>query len=208
MLGDQDEDKRQNPLNPLKKAMRRRNNVKKVEFAGNSYVEPSDVEYSSDEEDEDNVEYGGQEQNGSEEQRQDQARDPDETAAVAPLNTRERTVNGRRPDDVATEPESRNGVDQSSGPEQVRSSDDTVDHNGMRRLNTSLRISLIKVDDNPNKSRKGTVRNTDSFFKDDSVETRKINLTPSLLRDDSNGVSPRASESSEVSALAYAHGSH
>ena len=36
------------------------------------------------------------------------------------------------------------------------------------------------------KSRKGTVRNTDSFFKDDNVETRKINLTPSLLRDDGN----------------------
>lgn len=36
------------------------------------------------------------------------------------------------------------------------------------------------------KSRKGTLRNTDSFFKDDNVETRKINLTPSLLRDDSS----------------------
>ena len=127
MLGDQDEDKRQNPLNPLKKAILRRN-VKKVEFAGNSYVEPSDQEYSSDEDDGDNIEYGGQEQNGSEEQRQDQARDADELAAVAPLNTRERTVNGRRPDDVATEPESRTGGD--TGPEQVRSSDDTFDHNG------------------------------------------------------------------------------
>ena len=68
-----------------------------------------------------------------------------------------------------------------------------------------LWMSLIKPDDNPNKSRKGTVRNTDSFFKDDTVETRKINLTPSLLRDDSNGVAPRASESSEAGALAYAN---
>lgn len=53
-------------------------------------------------------------------------------------------------------------------------------------------------DGSATKSRKGTVRVTDSFFKDDSVETRKINLTPSLLRDDSNGDSPRGSESSEV----------
>jgi hypothetical protein len=34
-------------------------------------------------------------------------------------------------------------------------------------------------------SRNGTVRNTDSFFKDETVETRKITLTPNLLRDDS-----------------------
>ena len=33
-----------------------------------------------------------------------------------------------------------------------------------------------------NRSRKGVVRNTDSFFKDDSVETKKISLTPRLLR--------------------------
>ena len=48
-------------------------------------------------------------------------------------------------------------------------------------------------------SRKGTVRNTDSFFKDDGVETRKINLTPSLLRDDSNGSVLRSSETKDVS---------
>jgi hypothetical protein len=37
------------------------------------------------------------------------------------------------------------------------------------------------------RSRKGVVRNTDSFFKDDSVETKKISLTPRLLRGDSEG---------------------
>jgi len=36
------------------------------------------------------------------------------------------------------------------------------------------------------RTRNGTVRNTDSFFKDDTTETRKITLTPNLLRDDSN----------------------
>lgn len=48
------------------------------------------------------------------------------------------------------------------------------------------------------RSRNGTVRNTDSFFKDDSVETKKISLTPNLLRDDSAG-DGRASEAKEVS---------
>ena len=129
MLGDQDEDKRQNPLNPLKKAMRRRN-VKKVEFAGNSYVEPSDVEYSSDEEEEDNGEFGVQEQNESEEQRQDHATDAEETVAVAPLSTRDRPVNGRRLDTESTEPDPGNGIDQTNGAEQARDSDEIFDRNG------------------------------------------------------------------------------
>ena len=61
-------------------------------------------------------------------------------------------------------------------------------------------ILLTGLDDGTtNKSRKGTLRNTDSFFKDDSVETRKINLTPSLLRDDSSGARLSTNESKEVS---------
>jgi len=56
----------------------------------------------------------------------------------------------------------------------------------------------IADDGTPAKSRKGTVRNTDSFFKDDSVETRKINLTPSLLRDDSKGALATSSEFNDV----------
>lgn len=36
------------------------------------------------------------------------------------------------------------------------------------------------------RSRNGTVRNTDSFFKDDTAEPKKISLTPNLLRDESS----------------------
>lgn len=46
----------------------------------------------------------------------------------------------------------------------------------------------------PRVTKNGNVRNTDSFFKDDSVETRKITLTPNLLRDDSSGSTTRSSE--------------
>jgi hypothetical protein len=49
------------------------------------------------------------------------------------------------------------------------------------------------------RSRNGVVRNTDSFFKDDTVETKKISLTPNLLRDDSN-TSSMASDPKEVVA--------
>ena len=48
------------------------------------------------------------------------------------------------------------------------------------------------------KSRRGTLRNTDSFFKDDSVETRKITLTPNILRDDSSNSTIKSNESKEV----------
>ncbi len=51
------------------------------------------------------------------------------------------------------------------------------------------------------KSRKGTLRNTDSFFKDDSVETRKITLTPNILRDDSSNSTVRSNESKEVRGI-------
>ncbi|EGE05652.1 hypothetical protein TEQG_04661 [Trichophyton equinum CBS 127.97] len=43
----------------------------------------------------------------------------------------------------------------------------------------------LDKDFQPGRSRNGVVRNTDSFFKDDTLETKKISLTPNLLRDDS-----------------------
>ncbi len=41
------------------------------------------------------------------------------------------------------------------------------------------------------------MRNTDSFFKDDTAEPKKISLTPNLLRDDSSTGSGRSSDSRE-----------
>lgn len=62
--------------------------------------------------------------------------------------------------------------------------------------------SLTVTDDGvAAKSRNGIVRNTDSFFKDESVETRKITITPNLLRDDSSNSTIRSNESKEVGAL-------
>lgn len=76
------------------------------------------------------------------------------------------------------------------------------------RLWSDLEVSLLRecstcadiyTEEGGIRSRKGTVRNTDSFFKDDSVETRKINLTPSLLRDDdSSGSTVKSVEAKEV----------
>lgn len=62
--------------------------------------------------------------------------------------------------------------------------------------------------DATSKSRKGTLRNTDSLFKDDNTETRKINLTPSLLRDDSSSSTVRSIEAKEVCARKSRYDAH
>lgn len=178
MLTDQEEDRKANSLNPLKKAMRRRN-VKTVQFAPPTYVEPSDYGASSDEEEEGGDEATLHGEDGAEAHSQVQTRNGMDGPAIDPLATRDVQINGRG-DESAMEQEHRERArEQATGPEKSRTSDEFSDH----------------ADDNTAaKSRKGTVRNTDSFFRDDGVETRKINLTPSLLRDDSNTNLSRSSE--------------
>ena len=165
MLGDQAEKSK----NPLKKAIRRRN-AKTVSFAPPTYVEASDVDYTTDEEEGEGEYYGqnGQEQNG---EQQEQRPEEDEVVATEPLKTRAE-VREVKPD--STELESKTSLDTG------RTSDEIFEG----KLESS-------------KSRNGTVRNTDSFFKDDSVETRKITLTPNLLRDDSSTSTRTSNESKE-----------
>src|ERR1700712_59335 len=146
MLGDQAEKSK----NPLKKAIRRRN-AKTVTFAAPTYVEASDIDYSTDEDEGEGDYYG---QNGQQEQNGDQQEgaEEDEVVAVEPLKPRAE-VREVRSD--STDPDAKASSDT------ARTSDEIFDG----KLESS-------------KSRNGTVRNTDSFFKDDSVETRKITLTP------------------------------
>jgi hypothetical protein len=166
MLGDQAEKSK----NPLKKAIRRRN-AKTVTFAAPTYVEASDVDYSTDEEEENGDFYG---QNGQQEQNGEQQEGPeeDEIATVEPLKPRAE-VREVRPE--GTDPDAKGSSDV------TRSSDEIFDG----KLESK-------------QSRNGTVRNTDSFFKDDSVETRKITLTPNLLRDDSSTSTRTSNESKEL----------
>jgi hypothetical protein len=165
MLGDQAEKSK----NPLKKAIRRRN-AKTVTFTAPTYVEASDVDYSTDEEGDEGDYYG---QNGQQEQNVDQQEPTaeEEVATVEPLKP------GAEIREVKSE---------STEPEAKVSSD---------APRTSDEIFEGKLE---SKSRNGTVRNTDSFFKDDSVETRKITLTPNLLRDDSSTSTRTSNESKEL----------
>lgn len=185
MLGDEEDKRTGNSLNPLKKAMKRRN-TKTVQFTAPSYVEPSDVEYSSDEE-EGNGEYGAQDQDSTAAQSNDQSNQVDEGAVLEPLKSRGQNRDIRQNGDPSVAQSVRSGAtDQGNAPDAARTSDEMFDGDNGTAVT----------------SRKGTVRNTDSFFKDDGVETRKINLTPSLLRDDSNGSVLRSSETKDLKARA------
>jgi len=161
MLGDTAEKSK----NPLKKAMRRRN-AKTVQFAPPTYVEASDYDYSSDEEGE------GELFGGPEPKQQQAVAQNDEATEEGDLQVQPLKVNGGKKDaNGQTEGDARSSSEDSTkrDEDRQRGSEDAVD----RPLD-------------PKVSRNGTVRNTDSFFKDENTETRKITLTPNLLRDDSN----------------------
>ncbi|KAF2025156.1 hypothetical protein EK21DRAFT_104171 [Setomelanomma holmii] len=160
MLGDTAEKSK----NPLKKAMRRRN-AKTVQFAPPTYVEASDYDYSSDEGD--GELFGGPAPKQVLEQQQQEAQkaEPEQEKGleVQPLK-----LGGAKKDAKSDGDARASGEDARKEDEKQRASDD-VD----RPLD-------------PKVSKNGTLRNTDSFFKDENTETRKITLTPNLLRDDSS----------------------
>src|SRR2546423_4695537 len=165
MLGDNPE----KPKNPLKKAMRRRN-AKTVQFAPPQYFEPSDFDYS-DEEEEDQE--GQVEQGDNGVQAQDQGPEQGsgtEAAAVAPLK-----INTQ-----LTGPTT-NGIHRIRSDESMNSDDAA----SPEKLSPAEALNTSEVQDESNtRPRNRALRNTDSFYKDDSVETKKISLTPRLLRGD------------------------
>lgn len=168
MLGDNTEKSK----NPLKKAMRRRN-AKAVQFAAPTYYEPSEYDYSDEEEEgeESQMDQLGVENPDDADQGEDQQEDS--TNSTEAQESREPVaVNGIQR--VASNDSVKNEL--SSSPTKGQQSPFGLEH---------------KQSEEPvQRSRKGVVRNTDSFFKDDTVETKKISLTPRLLRGDSDsGVS-------------------
>lgn len=166
MLGDNPEKTR----NPLKKAMRRRT-AKQVQFAAPTYVEASDYDYSDDEEQGMTDPYAGVVQ-------------PEEHADRGqPTEVEERNA----PEEANVHATRRFSGEQTAS----KSSLDSTSKTSLDSKRSSIedpQLSPRLVDRSeaaPLKSRKGTPRNADSFLKDESIETRKISLTPGLLRDDS-----------------------
>ncbi|KAI1180257.1 hypothetical protein F4777DRAFT_306626 [Nemania sp. FL0916] len=173
MLTDQAEKSR----NPIMTAMKRRK-TKTVAFAAPTYVDYTELEYSDEEGEEGDAQ--AQEQAAQQEDQQNQANseqttadtlEDDESAKVEPLKPRSQkqakvdAIGAEESDDI--EPLAKEST--------PKTSDEIFDGRTERT------------------TRNGTVRNTDSFFRDETIETKKITLTPGLLRDDNE---PRISSES------------
>ncbi|KAE9984917.1 hypothetical protein EG328_008115 [Venturia inaequalis] len=156
--------------NPLKKAMKRRTD-KRVTFTAPTYVEPSDYEFSSEDETGDELSPPNGSSRSSEDHNAEDG-DQDEIASVAPLNINQAKREGSPEKQISGEEDRRRTIT-----EDIRSSDELFD----------------REFEGKKQSRNGTVRNTDSFFRDESIETRKITLTPNILRDDSSSITSRPS---------------
>ncbi|CAI6340968.1 unnamed protein product [Periconia digitata] len=164
MLGDTAD----KPKNPLKKAMRRRH-AKAVTWGDNSVVEASDYDYSSDEGGDEEL-FGGADPNEAQSQQQQSQGEKAEGEQDDSLKVQPLKVNGVKNDTKSKEEgDAQESTDKPANGDEAKNSDEIDD----RPLD-------------PKVSRNGTVRNTDSFFKDETTETRKITLTPNLLRDDSS----------------------
>lgn len=130
MLGDEEEKKSGNPLNPLKKAMKRRN-AKTVQFTAPSYVEPSDNDYSSEEDEEGNNEFlGSERESATTSQTREQTQDGD-SAVIEPLKPRNQAQNNRQNGEIVVDQGLRNGgLDQDNAPDDMRTSDDAFERPG------------------------------------------------------------------------------
>lgn len=146
----------------------RRRNAKTVQFAAPTYVEASDNDYSTDEEEAEEEAAFYAQQQKKAESQRSEEED-DGMVTVEPLTVRSQKSTG---DDEISEAK--------SASDGTRNSDEIFEGKTERQ------------------TRNGTVRNTDSFFKDDTVETKKITITPNILRDDSSTSTRTSNESKEI----------
>ncbi|UPL03441.1 hypothetical protein LCI18_014375 [Fusarium solani-melongenae] len=175
MLGDQT-DKKQPTFKPSIRLRR-----KTVTFAAPTYVDYSDFDdYSTDEEDLDDL--FGQSTTKSTQQ-QEQKKDTQQATTISVVEDDDSSEESAKVEPLKP----RSNVKLVIEPTKV----ETVEEEDETR--SSEEILLDSKLEGPSKSRNGTVRNTDSFYRDETVETKKITLTPNLLRDDNQ---PRPSQDS------------
>src|SRR2546421_9515609 len=120
MLGDNPEKSK----NPLKKAIRRRN-AKTVQFAPPTFVEASDIDYSTDE-DELEGEHLAQEEDPAEAQNTQQDTE-EEIAAIEPLKPRSQSKEGKLDNDRADQSEESGETEKTNLNEKPRISEESFD---------------------------------------------------------------------------------
>ncbi|KAH8668606.1 hypothetical protein BX600DRAFT_259998 [Xylariales sp. PMI_506] len=186
MLGDTAD----KPKNGIKGAMRRRK--KTVAFAAPTYVDYSDIDYSTEEEDADG-DMQNQQQAAQQKQQQSQQQASQQQQQSAPAD-QAGTDEIEEDESAKVEPLKPRGLQKQAKPETTKSQEkqgDGIAANDAGR--NSEEIFDNRSEPRARTTRNGTVRNTDSFFRDETVETKKITLTPNLLRDDNE---PRGSSDS------------
>ena len=204
MLGDQAAKQK----NAFKSIRRRR---KTVTFADPTYVDYSEIDYSSDEDEIEEL-FGHQQkeqvkqqkeeqqkelqeeqqlQDERQQQSQQQQQDPkDQQQEVEPQKASQSLQNGT---DVVEEAATVEPLKTRSKVKMAEPKEDTITEEEEDEADTRTSEEVENKVEGPSRSRNGTVRNTDSFFRDESLETKKITLTPNLLRDDNQ---PRPSTDS------------
>ncbi|EFR03229.1 hypothetical protein MGYG_06230 [Nannizzia gypsea CBS 118893] len=172
MLGDNAEKSK----NPLRIAMRRRHG-KTVTFNDPLCFEAEEVpiDYSTgSEEEEDHFLEDDEEDEEEEEEEEEEEHEVHERSS---RTNKQQHSASRRDADMEIEP---------LRPKQQQKELATLhEHQHERKESLEEHNDDLDKDFQPGRSRNGVVRNTDSFFKDDNLETKKISLTPNLLRDDS-----------------------
>jgi hypothetical protein len=125
MLGDNPEKSK----NPLKKAMRRRN-AKTVQFAPPVYVEASDIDYSTDEDEHEGDHLTNEEDRAEAQNAQHDSEE--EIAAVEPLKPRSQVKEGKPENDDADQLGESGETDKTNRIEKPRISEELFDQQGKK----------------------------------------------------------------------------
>jgi hypothetical protein len=164
------EDTLEKPKNSILRAMKRRGQ-KNVAFTDPTYRDPPVYDFSSSEEEDEEDSEGAEMHEEQNHSAMDVSDDEDDIAAEpASARAQANQLEISDPDDE----EKRGGLENPSNDDMER-----------RKYHLQAQVDIANFAVDPRVTRNGTIRNTDSFFKDDNTETRKISLTPNLLRDDS-----------------------
>ncbi|KAK5079227.1 protein phosphatase regulator [Lithohypha guttulata] len=150
-----------------------------VNFAPPTYFEPEERVWSDEEDDEDEDGPILQTQDDTVEQTQEHSQDPQQV---------QEDHQGQQVQQVNDITEPQRVQPASATIHRVNADEDTDEEepsSPVRAETQALAPLQPGSQEGVQRSRKGVVRNTDSFFRDDTVETKKISLTPGLLRDDS-----------------------
>jgi hypothetical protein len=185
MLGDQTI----KPKNPFIPGIRRKR--KTVAFSEPTYVDYPEVDYSTEEEDID--ELFGKQPAGAQQQAEPQKTEEEQKQqAQQQTQSQDAKVDAeqKKPDatseevknDAKVKPLSTRSRKEVDNPEPVL--EETAEELERDKASEAEDVSVDSRLEVPSKSRNGNIRNTDSFFKDESLETKKITLTPNLLRDE------------------------